>query len=183
MKSLFDYINEMAVDPIADNIRKDLKAKGIKVPGQVNVRTRRGGLSNAYDIIIKDLKVDADELRKIVKKYEDIDYDERTGEILSGGNTYIFIKYDDTAERDEQRRLQKTVEQLVDQAMMDKGREVKLKNGYTFGVFTDTKDYDADKIKKGYAEPYKHLFFVRKNGKDVTRDFGAMWWLLVKAGY
>ena len=33
-------------------------------------------------------------IEEITKKYESIDRDERTGEILCGGNTFVFVTYD-----------------------------------------------------------------------------------------
>ncbi len=179
MKIFENFINEMAVNPVADKMRQDLKAKGYKVPAQISVTSERG----AYRITIKDLKIDDEEVKKIVKKHESYDRDVKTGEILAGGNTFVFVDYDYDVQKKESQRLKSTVEKFVDQAMSDKGRDVKLKNGYVFGVFTNTTDKDAENIKKGYTRPYEKMFYVKKNGKDVSREFGQLWWVLVKAGY
>lgn len=56
------------------------------------VREQRGGLSWAYNVYsspVLDSSED-EKLRLFLSKYESIDRDEATGEILGGGNTYVF---------------------------------------------------------------------------------------------
>lgn len=70
-------------------IRKELKEHGYN--------NRRVGVS--YDgyaiwLNIKELAIDIKEIENIVMKYENYSRDERTGEILQGGNTFVFVNYD-----------------------------------------------------------------------------------------
>ena len=44
-----------------------------------------------YDEQIKQYNEKEAEIKKLIKNYEKIDYDEMTSEILSGGNTFIRI--------------------------------------------------------------------------------------------
>lgn len=74
-------------------IKKYLKENGIDTKN-INVKGSNCGYSESYNITIKDIKVDIEKVRELVKKFESYEIDERTGEILEGGNTYIFVNYD-----------------------------------------------------------------------------------------
>lgn len=110
---------------LVDAIKKDLKKKGY-TSRQVSVTKRRGGFNVAIRLLIKDmLNVDLDFIDSIVKKYESFDRDERTGEILSGGNTFIFVEYDySSINKDYADIMQKLINKLV--AL--KGRFLELRN-------------------------------------------------------
>lgn len=70
-------------------IRKELKEHGYN--------NRRVGVR--YDgyaiwVTIKELAIDKKEIESIAMKYESYSRDEHTGEILQGGNTFVFVDYD-----------------------------------------------------------------------------------------
>lgn len=44
-------------------------------------------------LTIKDLSINIKEIEKLTKGYESYERDEITGEILSGGNTFVFVDY------------------------------------------------------------------------------------------
>lgn len=70
-------------------IRKELKEHGYN--------NRRVGVSYdgyAIRLNIKELAIDKKEIENIAMKYENYSRDERTGEILSGGNTFVIVDYD-----------------------------------------------------------------------------------------
>lgn len=73
-------------------IRAELKAAGYN-SRKVSVSVKDAGWSTKIDITIKDPTVNAHEIEAIVNKRESIDRDERTGEILAGYNTYVFVAY------------------------------------------------------------------------------------------
>ena len=73
---------------IAKIIRSELKKVGYS-SRMVSVRSN----SCAIHCEIKDKAVDKALVEKIAIQHEDIDYDQYTGEILSGGNTYVFVQY------------------------------------------------------------------------------------------
>lgn len=54
-----------------------------------------GVLYDGYAIwlTIKDLAIDIKEIEQLAKGYESYERDEFTGEILSGGNTFVFVNY------------------------------------------------------------------------------------------
>lgn len=70
-------------------IRQELKEHGYS--------NRRVGVSYdgyAIRLTIKELAIEMKEIENIAMKYENYSRDERTGEILSGGNTFVFVDYD-----------------------------------------------------------------------------------------
>jgi hypothetical protein len=73
----------------AKEIRKELKALGIK-PSQVSVTSDY----SSVNVRIKDLSINIEPIKTIAKKYESVRYCEYSQEILSGGNTFVFVEYD-----------------------------------------------------------------------------------------
>lgn len=71
----------------AEELRKKLREKGWS-SRKVSVR------SDEYSIhvVIKDDSVDGKEVARLAYAYEEIDRDEHTGEVLLGGNTYVFVE-------------------------------------------------------------------------------------------
>lgn len=76
----------------AASIRKSLKALGI-TSRQVSVRSTAGSIF----CTIKDPAVKLATVEEIARSYQHIDRDERTGDILSGGNTFVTVEYADEA--------------------------------------------------------------------------------------
>lgn len=74
-------------------IRNELKQHGYN-SRRVGVRYQIAGYSAAIYVTIKEKEIDKKEIENIAMKYNDIDRDERTGEILMGGNTFVFVDYD-----------------------------------------------------------------------------------------
>ncbi len=73
----------------AKGIRKKLKEKGI-TSRQVSVRTDHGSI-NCH---IKDLTIPKELVEKIAQPYEHVRRCEYSGDILSGGNTFVFVSFD-----------------------------------------------------------------------------------------
>lgn len=74
---------------IATKIRKLLAAEGIPARSVI-VRSD----NNSVNVTIKDAAIGSDKVRAIAGQFEKIDRCQVSGEILSGGNTYIFAKHD-----------------------------------------------------------------------------------------
>lgn len=133
----------------AQEIRKKLKALNISNK-QVSVRTSRGG---SVDIKVKDLTVDIDALNRIGKSHESISYCEYSQEILSGGNTFVFVSYDWEFERDlklteEYKNLKAEIEPKI-LALNDRSG-VQLREGFT--VFKSDYNHNGFQISAKYTE-------------------------------
>lgn len=74
-------------------IRAALKKAGFTAR-QVSVRKEQGGYELVFYVTIRDKRIDKAEVEKIVRPFKSVDYDERTGEILAGGNCFIFVSYE-----------------------------------------------------------------------------------------
>ena len=72
----------------AKTIRTELKAQGIK-RGQVSVRCDH----SAIRVSIIDPTVSKKTVEEIAEKFESIDRCNYSGEILCGGNTFVFVEY------------------------------------------------------------------------------------------
>jgi len=78
---------------LSRSIVNSLKAAGIKRRAY-SIKCEYCGYSSAATITVKDLHIKLSDIENAVNSFEKIDRDERTGEILEGGNTYVFIDYD-----------------------------------------------------------------------------------------
>ena len=77
---------------LTKHINQELKNAGFDIK-KISVRHRWCGYSESYDIEILDKNIDIEKVKEIAYKYKDFDRDEATGEILMGGNTYVFVQY------------------------------------------------------------------------------------------
>lgn len=69
-------------------IRNTLKSNGYS-NRQISVTS-----DNAIWVTVKDSNIQLTDIENLVKKYEHYYTDEITGEILNGGNTFVFVQYD-----------------------------------------------------------------------------------------
>lgn len=90
---VFEYSNNYEVIIITTKERVQEIRKTLKSNGYSNRQ-----ISVTYDgaiwVTIKDSNIKLEDIENLVKKYENYRTDEITGEILSGGNTFVFVQYD-----------------------------------------------------------------------------------------
>lgn len=77
----------------AKEIRESLKAAGIK-RSQVSVRSHLYSLGSTIRVKVKDPNLDLLVVQKVAAGYRRVHRDERTGDILSGGNRFVDVVYD-----------------------------------------------------------------------------------------
>ena len=95
-------------------IRKELKKQLGVTNRQVSVRSRSSGYDEAIDIEIKDLTVNKAKVEAIASRYEYIRRCEYSGEILAGGNTYVFVTLDYDALSKAKEELLETAKKIID---------------------------------------------------------------------
>lgn len=78
----------------AKEVKKVLRENNIDTK-KISVRSKLAGYDSAICVTLKDLSLPKHLIQKILdKEFSSISYDERCGEILSGGNTFVFVDYD-----------------------------------------------------------------------------------------
>jgi len=75
----------------AAQLRKELKAHGW-TSRDISVRARSCTYSSAIDVVVKRADIDMGKVRELAMEYESISRCEYSGEILSGGNTYVEVR-------------------------------------------------------------------------------------------
>ena len=75
-------------------IRQTLKARYGWSSRQVSVRADYYSMGSAIRVTIKDAAVMPSTVEAVAKQAESIDYCQVTGEILSGGNRFVTVSYD-----------------------------------------------------------------------------------------
>ena len=79
----------------AQKLRAALKAAGYK-PSAISVRNPRGSLN----VAIKDKAIPLDAVKEIARSFESVSRCHVSGEILCGGNTFVFVKYAEKVEQE-----------------------------------------------------------------------------------
>lgn len=126
-------------------IKNYLKENGI-VTKKVSVKELSGGYSQAFQITIKSSDIDIEEVENLSQHFKNYETDERTGEILQGGNTFVFVEYD--------YNTIKEVNQKYNDVIIDKIKE-KLKQHCQDDIDAWNKGDGAVKISKNIMI-YKH---------------------------
>lgn len=78
----------MSNKELSQLIRRELKENGF-TSKDVSVRVRSALYDTAVKVTIKNPLVRQSEVEEVAKKFSKVDYDERTMEILAGGNVYV----------------------------------------------------------------------------------------------
>ena len=76
----------------AKELRATLKEMGFN-SRQVSVKSGYCGYSTSMDVTIKARGISVPQVEELANKYKSVRHDEMTGEILSGGNTYVTVGY------------------------------------------------------------------------------------------
>ena len=104
-------------------IKEELKKAGFKKGYTISIKDCL--YDTSIRIKISDPTIARKEIEKVMYKYQEIDRDERTGEILSGGNYYVFVEYKDGIFDEVAREYEATARG----AMLEKNEIVNLFDG------------------------------------------------------
>lgn len=74
-------------------IKAELKAAGYNVR-DFRVSVKDCGYSTSTHVYIKSPTVNRLDVEKVLKRFDQFECDARTGEILAGGNLYLFVEYE-----------------------------------------------------------------------------------------
>lgn len=152
-------------------IKNEIKAATGCKARDISVRTS----SYSITVKIKNPFINIKDVEKVVNKYESISYDEYSGEILCGGNTFVFVSYDDGCFDEAAKDLEVEAKKIIDEVSklpVDEGKfideNICLMNdswGENF-VLHDTKEHERALIYKINAEKSlaEYLFKFRTFG-------------------
>ena len=128
-------------------IRAELKKLGYNSK-QISVRSGDCGYSDYTNIRIKDMAIRINDVKKVCKAFESVDYDEYTGEILAGGNCYISVDYDYDALEEARKNELPKVEELI--KGIDKGEQKRIeRKDFDYVLYSDDKGFYMACYKKG----------------------------------
>jgi len=98
----------------AKAIRQALKAEHGWTSRDISVRSENYSMGSSVDLKIKRAGIDPETVTRIANAESYIRYDERTGEILGGGNRFVFVDFDHKLERQVTEPLERLLEALPD---------------------------------------------------------------------
>lgn len=141
----------------ADDVKDAIKALGYN-NRQVGVRNR----ISAIDVSIKDIRVDFEAVKKAVGVFESYQTCEVSGEILCGGNTFVFVNYpyetrDAVKANEEFKKFLEDIKELTKDLTEAQGRNnvVTLNLGKTlckYEIYRDWNDKFCLEVDDNYIE-------------------------------
>ena len=102
-------------------MRTELKKAGYN-SRQVSVKKGRSLYNNSFRVTVKDLNVNIDKVKQICEKHEHVRQCEFSGEILGGGNNFVFVEWDrEMISREAYKRLDEARKVIEDNNNLDVG--------------------------------------------------------------
>lgn len=146
-------IDMMTVTEKTAAIRAALKAKGY-TSKQVSVRAERFSMGSSITVRIKDATVPLSVVRDIAFPYGHIDRCAITGEILSGGNTYLEVEYTREARQAHSdayaERVEAAVARVYDNVLIEvEGTPYSVGQGHRGGVAV----WGGARVQQAYDVP------------------------------
>lgn len=142
---------------------------------RTKVTVRKKG--DAYYCTIKDINIEEKTIIDLVKRFEKIRYDEYSGEILSGGNTYVFVDYDDKLIDKIYDKYGDKALKAIKSALKNLGHYVSVGDGLEIAYPIDPKleRLDADDVHLGTAYGRGTLannYLMKYKGKEKDLNSG-----------
>lgn len=159
MKSYYTMSNK----ELSQLVRKTLKEAGF-TSKDVSVRVKDSGYSTSVRVTVKNPFVKISEVKKVVNRFEEIDRDERTMEILQGCNVFVHVQYECGIIEEAAKELMPTSEMVLSNIEKYSGHKI-ADNGkkevfITHYEGSDWTLYEKEKEESKTYE-YKPAFWVR----------------------
>lgn len=140
----------------AKEVKEFLKSKGIETR---NIRVSSG---SSIEVKLLDPKLDFDQIEALLKdEFESYQRDEATGEILSGGNTFVFIEYDYDLVKEVQEELRPTIRPFLETCTGNWDIPALVRHY----VETQSFDYNGRIVKRAIQEGL--YLFLRENPESI----------------
>lgn len=154
-------------------IKATLKAAGYNVR-DFRVSVRDSGYSTTARVYVKSPLVRPSEVERLLKQYAVVRWDEHVGEILAGGNTYLFVAYADDAFDDIPPAYLSQSAHILAHMTQNNGQVIYINSGRRISILADDMPY-----REGHR--YR-LMEWGDTGSQVT-IFGHTAWNSAKAMY
>lgn len=116
---------------------------------------------DSINVTVKSIEVDFKKVEKLANSYESFRTDERTGEILLGGNTYVNVKYSDTLKDELKNKYMSKAEEIANIKTSGNYSECIFENGqYRILYTSEYERIDLQKYNKewdSYEEILRHM--------------------------
>lgn len=146
---------------LSSEVRSKLKEAGF-TSKDYSIRVRDAGYSTSVDISVKNPKVRVSEVITVAKQFESVERDERTGEILQGGNVFVHCQYESDEMFDEViEPLMATAEKVFSSSQWD-GKKIAENDGIYVHL---CKLSDAEKSLHQYGRDGK-----RQEGRCIVKS-------------
>jgi hypothetical protein len=140
----------------AKEVKSFLKEKGIDTK---NIRVSSG---SSIEVKLLDPKLDYDLIESLLKEeFESIHRDDATGEILSGGNTFVFLEYDYDLIKEIQEELRPTIRPFLEKCSGRWDIPALVKHY----VETQPLDYNIRIVKRAIQEAL--YLFLKENPEAI----------------
>ncbi len=145
-------------------IRQRLKKEFGYTSRQVSVKTRH---YSSIDITIKDAGVNYKAVKEIAESHEKIDRCEQTYEILSGGNTFVFVDYDYDLVKQEAKQYEADAQKAIDELNQENRTQSLIEIGNTGYLLGNSGQYQKELRHKDYQ-------FCMSTGNDAHNVASAI---------
>lgn len=141
-------------------IRKELKAKHDLNSKDVSVRVKGSSLSDAINVYIKSERALHlfKEIEIIAEQLESYTTDEKTGEILSGGNTFVFVEIDYDFKKEYIESKREEIQALLEVAKKNEMNDTFEYKGIRFYYLTGDKQIQL--LNKTMPHYYEESYII-----------------------
>lgn len=144
---------------LGNKIRKALKEAGF-ASKDVSVRVKDCGYSTSVDLTIKNPLIRYTEVEEVAERFNSYERDEKTGEILEGGNTYIFLGYENGLLAEVAEPLLETAQMVLSSGKYD-GRIIAKNGANSVSLCKYDKNEWTISETDGSTGTYKPTYWIR----------------------
>lgn len=161
---------------IAQEIRKALKENGYSRK-DISVRSSYIGYSSRFDVSIKNPLIRYSEVKEIVKRYENYERDIASGEILEGGNDFVFVSYEYGIFDDVIAELLPDAEKIFNNENYNGHMIAETENKHLHINILNRYESVLGEFDKGEKFTYKPIYYIKS-----VRDLAIALWRFYNIG-
>lgn len=161
---------------IAQEIRKAIRECGYSRK-DISVKSSYVGYSSKFDVIIKNPLIRLSAIKDIVKRFESYERDIASGEILEGGNDYVFVSYEYGIYDDVINEVMPDAEKIFNNENYNGHIIAETKNKHLHINILDKYVSVLGEFDKGEKITYKPTYYIKS-----VRDLAIALWRFYNIG-